>query len=228
MPNTYFDRLSVSDAGMIALEDHDAHMHMGGVSIFDAGPLWTPETGLDIELIEKYVVSCLHRIPRYRQRLEYTPIAGQPIWVDDNRFNIHYHVRHTRLPQPASVRQLKRLVGRILSQQLERGKPLWEMWFVDGLEGGRFALITKIHHCMVDGVSGVELMNHLMREDTDTRVEPPHPWLARNRPGTVRLLADSLLQRPASISAKVPARLAFSALASDSVSSIRERSSRST
>ena len=127
MSYAYYERLSIADVGMLAVEDENAHMHMGGVSIFEPGPLWEEESGLDIGAIEDHVSSRLHRIPRYRQRLDYSPLDGYPIWVDDPRFNIHYHVRHTCLPRPASERQLKRLVGRILSQQLDRGKPLWEM-----------------------------------------------------------------------------------------------------
>jgi hypothetical protein len=91
-------------------------------------------------------------MPRFRQRLAYTPIEGHPIWIDDDSFNIRYHVRHASLPRPGTARQLKRLVGWINSQQLDRGKPLWEFWVIEGLESGHFALVTKCHHCMIDGV----------------------------------------------------------------------------
>ena len=191
-----FERLSVLDASMLALEDDSAHMHMGGLTIFEAGPLWREEGGLDIRSIREYVLSRLHHIPRYRQRIAHTPIEGHPIWVDDISFNLDYHVRHTSLPQNSSVRELKRLAGRILSQSLDRGKPLWEMWFVEGVGDQRFALITKIHHCMVDGMAGVELMTQLLSDRVEGEVERVHPWMAQPRPSRGALLFDSVLHRP--------------------------------
>ena len=182
MPYAYYDWLSVSDIGMLAMEGESAHMHMGGVTILDPGPLWDEERGLDSQAIERYVSSRLHLIPRYRQRLAWSPIERRPVWIDDARFNIHYHVRHSSLPRAATERQLKRLVGRILSQQLDRDKPLWEMWFIEGLPDDRLAMVTKIHHCVVDGMAGMSLMVHLMRPDPDMEVEPPHPWIPRVRP----------------------------------------------
>ena len=110
------------------------------------------------------------------------PLLGHPVWVDDASFNPHYHLRHTRLPLPGDERQLKRLAGRLMSQQLDRGKPLWEMWFVEGLEGDRFAVVSKVHHCMVDGIGGVEMTTATMRVDPgpDPRLdEPPRPFVPR-------------------------------------------------
>jgi WS/DGAT/MGAT family acyltransferase len=197
MAHPHYERLSPLDAALLAVEDHDVHMHMGGLSIFEAGPLWRPGKGLDIDRIREYVVSRLHLIPRYRQRLARTPIERHPIWLDDRRFNVNYHVRHTSLPLSAGERELKRLAGRILSQQLDRGKPLWEMWFVEGCGEGRFALVTKIHHCMVDGVGGVGLLRYLMSDSPDPSVEARPPWIARPGPGRGRLLLDTALH-PAS------------------------------
>ena len=147
-------------------------MHIGSVAIFDAGPLLTPDGGIDIDRIRRLMESELHRVPRYRQRLMRTPLFDQPVWVDDARFNLAYHVRHTHLPQPGDERQLKRLAGRIMSQQLDRGKPLWEMWVVEGLEDGRFALITKAHHCMIDGVGSVELTGAMHAADARATAHP--------------------------------------------------------
>ncbi|MBW2423603.1 MAG: wax ester/triacylglycerol synthase family O-acyltransferase [Deltaproteobacteria bacterium] len=191
-----FERLSVLDASLLAVEDDAAHMHMGSVTIFDAGPLWKEAGGLEIERIRDYVLSRLHHIPRYRQRIAYTPVEGHPIWVDDESFNLNYHVRHTSLPLGAGERELKRLAGRILSQSLDRGKPLWEMWFVEGVGAGRFALITKIHHCMVDGVAGVELTSQLMSERPQDEIGPIRPWIAQPRPSRRSLLIGSTLHRP--------------------------------
>jgi WS/DGAT/MGAT family acyltransferase len=191
-----FERLSVLDASLLAMEDDAAHMHMGGVTIFDAGSLWKDEGGLEIDRIRDYVVSRLHNIPRYRQRIAHTPVEGHPIWVDDESFNLNYHVRHTSLPLGAGERELKRLAGRILSQSLDRGKPLWEMWFVEGVGARRFALITKIHHCMVDGVAGVELTTQLMSDRPQDEIEPARPWIAQPRPSRRSLMLDSALHRP--------------------------------
>jgi WS/DGAT/MGAT family acyltransferase len=191
-----YERLSSLDASMLALEDHDAHMHIGGVTLFDAGPLWRPHGGIDIDAIRDFVLSRLHRVPRYRQRLAFTPLERHPIWVDDARFNILYHVRHTSLPHGAGERELKRLAGRIFSQALDRGKPLWEMWFVEGCGERRFAMVGKVHHCMVDGISGMELLRHLLQPTPDAEVGPREPWMPLPPPSRERLLVDAAL-RPA-------------------------------
>ena len=137
-------------------------MHVGGVALFDAAPLMTPDGLTDIDRIRRMIEVGIHRVPRYQQRLARVPLFGNPVWVDDPRFNLQYHVRHVTLPKPGDERLLKRLAGRILSQQLDRGKPLWELWVVDGVEGNRIALITKAHHCMMDGVGSVELTSALI------------------------------------------------------------------
>ena len=135
MSDSYYQRLTQLDHSFLIYEGPNSPMHVGATQIFEAAPLRRPEGGLDIERIEEYVQSRLHAIPRYRQRLSRTPIEGHPIWIDDPRFNIRYHVRHTRLPRPGDERLLKRTVGRIYSQHLDRGKPLWEMWVIEGLAG---------------------------------------------------------------------------------------------
>ena len=157
-----YERLTAMDASFLGIEDGNCHMHVGGVMIFDAAPLRTPEGGLDIERIRKAIHSRLHLVPRFRQRLAYVPYERHPVWVDDDRFRLAYHVRHTALPRPGDERVLKRLVGRIMSQPLDRRRPLWEMWVVEGLDGDRFALISKTHHCMIDGISGADLMSVIM------------------------------------------------------------------
>ena len=143
----------------------------------------------------------LHSMPRYRQRLARVPLFDHPVWVDDARFNLAYHVRHTHLPHPGDERQLKRLAGRLMSQQLDRGKPLWEMWVVEGLEGDRFAIITKMHHCMIDGVGSVELMGSVMRptpEPDPSARRAPARWLPRPVPGGMQLLASEVSHRTVS------------------------------
>src|SRR4030095_1590462 len=112
-----------------------------------------------------------------------------PVWVDDPRFNLFYHVRHTSLPRPGEERQLKRLCGRILSQKLDHTKPLWEVWIIEGLADGRFALVSKVHHCMVDGISGVDLLTVLLTPSPTTAIEPAPPWQPRAAPGGIELVA---------------------------------------
>src|ERR1043166_7649821 len=128
MADYWYERLSVQDSSFLVFEDPHTHMHVGGVAILDAGPLATPDGGVDIDRIRAYIASRLPWIPRYRQRLAFIPVANSPVWVDDDHFNLKYHVRHTSLPRPGGERQLRRLAGRIMSQQLDRGKPLWEAW----------------------------------------------------------------------------------------------------
>ena len=199
MAYSHYERLSALDATFLEVEDHNAHMHVGGVSLFDAQPLARPDGGLDIDRIWRLVAVAVQRFPRYRQRLAIIPVFGHPAWVDDAKFNLNYHVRHVSLPKPGEERQLKRLTGRIMSQQLDRGKPLWELWVVEGVEGNRVALITKAHHCMIDGVGSVELTGAFMRATPDLRRalgEPPR-WIPRPVPSPLGLLLGELQRRAA-------------------------------
>jgi len=141
----------------------------------------------------------VHRFPRYRQRLALIPLFRHPVWVDDATFNLNYHVRHVSLPKPGEERLLKRLAGRIMSQQLDRGKPLWELWVVEGVEGDRVALITKAHHCMIDGVGSVELTGAFMRATPDLQraLDDPPRWGARPAPTPLELLLGELQRRAA-------------------------------
>jgi diacylglycerol O-acyltransferase len=185
------DRLSALDASFLHLEDGSAHMHVASVLVFDGDP---PPYGELLAGIE----SRLHLVPRYRQRLAPVPLGqGRPIWVDDPHLNLRYHVRATGLPSPGSEAQLEALAGRVFSQRLDRDKPLWEIWLVSGLEGGRFALLAKTHHALVDGISGVDIVTVLF----DTSPEPAAPadpgqrWLPRPLPGRAKLLGEALLER---------------------------------
>ena len=156
-------------------------------------------SALDVARLRDGTASALQSTPRLRQRLAWVPVVHHPVWVDDDHFNLHYHLRHTALPSPGDERQLKRLVGRVMSQQLDRGKPLWEMWIVEGLAGDRFALIVKAHHCMVDGVSGLGTLASMMRPDEERVIDPPPPWQPRAQPGGRTLLRDELLHRAAAL-----------------------------
>ena len=198
----WWDRLSALDASFLALETPASHMHVAAALLFDAGPLRTPDGGIDVDRIRAHVASRLHLIPRYRQRLAWTPWYRHPVWVDDARFNLFYHVRHTSLARPGDVRRLKRLCGRILSQKLDPTKPLWEMWVIEGIEGDRFALVAKAHHCMVDGVAGIDLLTLILRPTDDPSLEPGAPWVPRQAPAAAQLLATEAARR-----ASVPFRL---------------------
>jgi WS/DGAT/MGAT family acyltransferase len=190
-----YERLSATDRTFLDVESPAYPQHIAVSMLFDAGPLRRSGGGIDAERVRAFVASRLHRIPRYRQRLAWIPVEGAPVWIDDDRFNVHYHVRHTALPAPGDERTLKRLAGRIMSQQLDRGKPLWEMWIVEGLEGDRFALITKTHHCMVDGIAGVDLMTVLLSPDPDEKEDPPVTWLPEKPPSGLELVQGEVTRR---------------------------------
>jgi diacylglycerol O-acyltransferase / wax synthase len=139
------------------------------------------------------VAGKLPAVPRYRQKVRFVPLQlGRPLWVDDPHFNLGYHLRHTALAAPRGDQELRNLVGRVMSQQLDRNKPLWEMWMVDGLDHGHWALVSKVHHCMVDGVSGTDLLTVVL----DAEPEPMPPlfddWQAEPEPTDARLVVDAL------------------------------------
>jgi len=167
----HLDRLTSTDAAFLHQEGHASHMHIGGMLIFD-GP------APDFDEFSDHIRGRLHLVPRYRQKLV-TPAlqTGRPLWVDDPDFNLNYHVRHTALPEPGTEEQLLLLAARIASQRLDRSKPLWENWLVEGLEGDRFAVISKTHHALVDGISGVDLATVIF--DLDRTPAPPAKDLER-------------------------------------------------
>jgi len=190
-----YDRLSAMDRSFLDLEGPNTHMHVAGAFVFEGAPLSDDAGRLDIDRIREYIESRLYRIPRYRQRIESIPIENHPVWVDDERFNIHYHVRHTSLPEPGDERQLKRLCGRILSQKLDRSKPLWEVWMVEGLEHGRIAMVNKTHHCMIDGLSGMDLLQVLLSPMPEKTFDRAPGWYPNPAPGPVRLVRDAIARR---------------------------------
>lgn len=194
---TRYERLTALDRFFVDIESYNTHMHVAAVMLFESAPLANAEGGIDIERIRQYIASRLHLIPRYRQKLANVPLGGQLVWVDDERLNLHYHVRLTALPKPGDLRQLKRLAARIMSQKLDRGKPLWEVWFVEGLEDGSCAMISKTHHCMIDGVSGVDLMTVLLSLEPDSTVNDVPAWSPRPAPSGVQLFGDEILRRVA-------------------------------
>src|SRR3954471_21164069 len=185
MAQAHGDRLSAVDATFLAQERANSHMHVGAVLIFEG-----PAPAYDDFLT--HTRARLHLVPRYRQKLASPPLeTGRPLWIDDASFNLEYHVRHTALPSPGTEEQLRALAARIHSQRLDRAKPLWETWLVQGLENGRFALISKSHHALVDGVSGVDLMTVLFDATPVPQIAPHEgePWGGQPEPSGVELAA---------------------------------------
>lgn len=183
------ERLSALDATFLHVEDEVSHMHLGSVGLFEG-----PAPGHD-ELLTA-IEAKLHLAPRYRQRVRFIPLgAGRPVWTDDPHFRCDYHVRRTALPAPGGDAELRRLVGRVMSQQLDRGRPLWEMWAVEGLADDRWALISKLHHSMVDGVAASSLITELMDRRRDAPALAPAPWTPAAEPRGAVLVAGALAER---------------------------------
>ncbi len=181
------DRLSPLDQTFLLLERDGQPMHIGGLMVFD-GPAPAYED------LCAHLDSRLDQVPRYRQRIQSVPLnLGQPIWVDDENFELEFHVRHTAVPKPGKAEQLQRLAGRLLSQRLDLDRPLWEMWLVEGLAKGRWALINKAHHAMIDGLSGHDIMEVILDPDPEGRDTPPSTWEPEPAPGTVGLVTDAVV-----------------------------------
>jgi diacylglycerol O-acyltransferase len=194
------DRLSAIDASFLHQEKQASHMHVGALVIFEG-----PAPG-HAEFIE-HIRSRLRLVPRYRQKLAVPRFEmGRPFWVDDPSFNIDYHVRHTALPRPGSDDQLRQIAGRIFSQRLDRSKPLWEVWLIQGFEGGKFAVISKTHHALVDGVSGVDIATVLF----DLQPVPPEVpeddgWTPSPHPSDTDMVAEgikALVRTPISLAGR--------------------------
>jgi WS/DGAT/MGAT family acyltransferase len=196
-PGPSYERLSTQDSSFILFERRATHMHVAALAILELGPLRSPPGGVDAERFARYVASRIDALPRHRQKLAFTPVSGHPVWVDDEHFDLAYHVRHAALPRPGTEEDLKRLVGRILSQPLDRDRPLWEFWIIEGLERDRFALLAKVHHCMVDGASGVGLLTLLLRTDADDSIPPAVAWSPRPAPSPLELALDEAVAQAA-------------------------------
>jgi diacylglycerol O-acyltransferase len=194
MAYSHYERLTALDASFLEVEDENSPMHVGAVAVFGRGPLTGATGAVDIERFLRFTESNLH--PRYRQRIARMPITGARIWVDDANFNLHYHVRHLSLPKPGDDRLLKRLAGHVMSLPLDHNRPLWELWLVEGLEEGGFAVITKAHHSMIDGVGSADLLTASMRLDPESDGIPaPKRWVPNAMPGVLDLALGEAQRR---------------------------------
>jgi WS/DGAT/MGAT family acyltransferase len=184
------DRLSGLDTSFLHLERDGAHMHVASTVIFE-GP--APAYG---EFVDQ-LASRLHLVPRFRQKLRFVPFdLGRPVWEDDPHLNLGYHVRHTALPPPGDDAQLRIFAARVFSQRLDRSKPLWELWLVDGLQGGRWAVVGKSHHALVDGVSGVDITTVLYDTEREPMTPPqPDDWLPGPARSDAQLIGETVAER---------------------------------
>jgi diacylglycerol O-acyltransferase len=192
------DRLEPADAAFLYLEDAATPRHVGGVAV-----LQPPDVGFDHDRLVALVETRLALVPRYRQKVREVPgRLGAPVWVDDPRFDISYHVRRSALPRPGSHDQLRELVARVQSRPLDRGRPLWEMYLVEGLARGRVAIISKSHPALVDGMSAVDLTSVLLDPTPHPRQPPPSQWQPTAGPSSARLVAGAVtdwVRRPAAV-----------------------------
>jgi diacylglycerol O-acyltransferase len=189
------DRLSPLDVSFLYMETPTTAMHVGGVAVLDP-----PADGFDYDRLCELISQRIGLVPRYRQKVRWVPgRLANPVWVDDPDFDVTYHVRRSALPKPGNREQLKELVARLQSRQLDRNRPLWEIYLVEGLEDGKVAIVTKTHHAMVDGVSAVDIGTVILDLEPTPRAVPDDDWTPRQEPGAVGLLAaavSDLLTKP--------------------------------
>ena len=194
MIDPHYERLSALDASFLAFEDENAHMHVGSLSTFDAKPLMRGDGTLDLERIARAIEAVVYKNPRLHQKVCW-PFGLPPVWIDDVDFQLGYHLRHTALPLPGTLRQLKRMAGRVMSQKLDTAKPLWELWIIEGVEHDRFAILAKLHHCLADGIAAREILTGYL--GLAPVHEPPDAerWRPRPAPGLARLQFDEMRRR---------------------------------
>ncbi len=179
------ERMGSLDAVFIAVEDSVNHMHIGSVGVFEGPP---PPFGAVRDLVE----SKLQLVPRYRQRVREAPASiGRPLWIDDQHFDLDYHLRHTAVPDH-DEQALDELIGRVMSQPLDRRRPLWEMWVVEGLADDRWAVVSKVHHCMVDGIAGSDLLGVVMDARADAPRSACDQWSPAPEPTRLELARDTV------------------------------------
>jgi WS/DGAT/MGAT family acyltransferase len=189
-----YQRLSHESALILERETSRNFHHAGAVLVFEPGPLARPDGGVDFEAIRGAIESRLERLPLHRRKLRWIPVENHPVWVDDREFNLDYHLRHTSLVRPGTTAQLRQLAARIQAQRLDRSRPLWECWVVEGLEGGRFALVLKTHHALAEG-NGPDLLEAVLSPDPAEVYAPPEPFRPRPMPSALELMRDEVVRQ---------------------------------
>jgi diacylglycerol O-acyltransferase / wax synthase len=180
------ERMSTLDAGFFFVEHENVPMHLGSLALFEG-----PAPGY--EDLVRLVAAKLPLVPRYRQVVRTTPLQiFRPVWADDEHFEIGYHVRHAAVPAPGRKRQLRELAAKIFAQRLDRARPLWEAWLLEGLKGGQWAILSKVHHCVVDGIGGNDLMTAVFDLGPDAVRPAPVEWEPESEPSVLDLVAEGL------------------------------------
>jgi diacylglycerol O-acyltransferase / wax synthase len=180
------ERLSSLDAGFLQLENDRQQMHVGSLLLFEGPPP-------SFASFTAHLAACLDEVPRYRQRVQRMPLdLARPAWADDPHFSLAYHLRHTAIPSPGDDVALRALVGRVMGQRLDVDRPLWEMWLVEGLADGRWAVITKTHHAMIDGLAGNELMEIVLDRSPEAPHRTPQTWTPDPEPSAARLAVEGV------------------------------------
>ena len=193
MPRYAYERLGHESARLLEIETSRQFAHTSVTAIFEAGPLARPDGGVDFAAIRRAIECRLAQVPHYRRKLRRIPLENHPIWVDDHEFNLDYHVRHTSLPRPGGLAELRQVASRVQAQRLDRSRPLWECWVLEGVEGGRFALLVKTHLAMVE--AGADLLEALLSTDAAAVPGPPAPYVPRPMPSVAELARDELLRQ---------------------------------
>jgi WS/DGAT/MGAT family acyltransferase len=190
-----YERLSGLDVCFLGFETANTYMHVAVTAVFGPGALATPNGGVDIARVRAHVAGRLTALPRFRQRLLHVPVVRDPIWIDDDAFDLAYHVRHGSLPGPGSTTQLQARTAELLERPLNRQRPLWEIWAIEGLPGGGFALVVKVHHCIVDGIAGIGVLAALLDPEPRSSAATAPPWYPRPAPSHAELLRDEIARR---------------------------------
>jgi WS/DGAT/MGAT family acyltransferase len=193
MPRYAYERLGHESARLLELETSRQFSHTSMLAIFEAGPLARPAGGVDIAAIRRAIECRLAQVPHYRRKLRRIPLENHPVWVDDHEFNLDYHVRHTSLPRPGGLAELRQVAARVQAQRLDRSRPLWECWVIEGLEGDRFALLVKAHLAMAE--AGADLLEALLSNDPAALPGTPAPFVPRPMPSVAELARDELLRQ---------------------------------
>jgi WS/DGAT/MGAT family acyltransferase len=193
---THYERLSFLDNTFLVMEGPTNPMHVGATLLFAPGAtLTTDDGGVDIDAFRAFIGNRLQYVPRYRQRLMWVPVERHPVWVDDEHFDLTYHVRHVRLPNPGTRAQMREMSGRFLSQRLDRSRPMWEILLIEGLADGGYAVVTKVHHCMIDGIGGVDLLKVLLAPFPSDDLGEPDDFDARAAPERIDLFLEETVRR---------------------------------